>query len=45
MRTPEPDETVDGLTSTSASRLSAIHECPNCGQHITVINLLVSDAL
>lgn len=40
-RTHEPDDSADA----SASHLNATHECPNCGQHITVINLLVSDAL
>ncbi|CAM5565711.1 hypothetical protein [Streptomyces fumanus] len=43
-RTREPDGTADGSTCAAASRLSATHECPNCGQRITVINLLVSDA-
>ncbi|MDH6222581.1 hypothetical protein [Streptomyces pseudovenezuelae] len=40
-RPTEQDAAPGEPTDPSAVRLGALHSCPNCGQHLTVINLLV----
>jgi endogenous inhibitor of DNA gyrase (YacG/DUF329 family) len=38
---PEPTEVR--YAAEPGAGLGALHECPNCGEHLTVINLLVPD--
>ncbi|WP_320775472.1 hypothetical protein [Streptomyces sp. CRN 30] len=42
-RTAEPDTTPETPVGQAGARLGALHACPNCGRHLTVINLLVGD--